>query len=128
MAKNIFTITPGDTSTSGDTSMVEQYLDTFRRGEHLDPEKSLLAAILEDAVGEYRKYNRAHDPNGKKRFREAEEWIMRGGNDWIFSFDNVCDLLGLDAEYVRRGLRETLGIPAEEENRLHRDKMRRRAA
>jgi hypothetical protein len=109
MAENNFTITTGDSS--GDTSMVQQYLDTFRRSEHLEPEKSLLAAILEDAIQEYRKYSRSHDANGKKRFREAEEWIMRGGNDWIFSFDNVCDLLALDPEYVRRGLRETLGTP-----------------
>jgi hypothetical protein len=128
MAKNIFTITTDDTSTTGDTAMVEQYLDTFRRSEHLESEKSLLAAILEDAVQEYRKYSRAHDPNGKKRFREAEEWIMCGDNDWIFSFDNVCDLLGLDPDYVRRGLCETLGTLAEEEKRLHRDRMRRRAA
>jgi hypothetical protein len=31
---------------------------------------------------------------------------MRGGNGWIFSFDNICDLLGLDADYVRRVLLE----------------------
>jgi hypothetical protein len=122
MAENNFTIT------TGDTSMVEQYLDTFRRSVHLEPEKSLLAAILEDAVQEYRKYSRAHDANGKKRFREAEEWIMRGGNDWIFSFDNVCDLLGLDPEYVRRALRETLATPAEEEKWVHRDRIRKQAA
>ncbi len=128
MAKNIFTITADNAPTTGDTSMVEQYLDTFRRSEHLEPEKSLLAAILEDAVQEYRKYSQAHDPDGKKRFREAEEWIMCGGNDWIFSFENVCDLLGLAPEYVRRGLREAVGTPAEEEKRLHRDRMRRRAA
>ena len=122
MAENIFTIMNGDTSTT------QQFLDTFRRSEHFEPEKSLLAAILEDAVQEYRKYSPAHDADGKKRFREAEEWIMRGGNDWIFSFDNVCELLGLDPEYVRRGLRETLGTPAEEEKLVHRDRMRRRAA
>src|SRR4030095_15952584 len=108
MAENNFTIT------TGDTSMLEQYLDTFRRSEHLEPEKSLRAASREDAVQEYRKYSRAHDADGKKRFREVEEWIMRGGNDWIFSFDNVCELLGLDPQYVRRGLRESLGTPAEE--------------
>jgi hypothetical protein len=117
MAENNFT------TMTGDTSMVQQYLDTLRRSEHIEPEKSLLAAILEDAVQEYRKYSRAHDANGKKRFREAEEWIMRGGNDWIFSFDNVCDLLGL-----RRGLRETVGTSAEEEKSMQRDRMRRRAA
>jgi len=119
MAKNDFT---------GETSMVQEYLDTFRRSENLEPEKSLLAAILEDAVQEYRKYSRAHDADGKKRFREAEEWIMRGDNDWIFCFDNVCELLGLDPEYVRRGLRETVGTSAEEEKSMQRDRMRRRAA
>src|SRR6266545_7824660 len=103
MAENNFTIT------TGDTSMVQQYLDTFRRSEHLEPEKSLLAAILEDAVQEYRKYSRAHDPNGKSRFREVEEWIMRRNNEWIFSFENVCELLGLDPEYVRSRLREAQG-------------------
>jgi hypothetical protein len=79
---------------------------------------------LEDAVQEYRKYSRAHDANGKKRSREAEEWIMRWGNDWIFSFDNVCELLGLDPEYVRRGLRETVGTSAEEEKSMQRDRIR----
>jgi hypothetical protein len=122
MAENIFT------STTGDTLMLKQYMDTFRRGEHLEPEKSLLAAILKDAVQEYRKYSRAHDARGKRRFREAEDWIMRVGNDWIFSFDNVCELLGLDPEYVRRGLRETQGNPPEEENPVHWHGMRRRAA
>ena len=119
MAENNFTIMADD---------ISHYLDTFRRSQHLEPEKLLLAAILEDAVQEYRKYSRAHDADGKKRFREVEEWIMARGNDWIFSFDSVCDLLGLDPEYVRRGLRETLATPAEEEKSVHRDRMRKRAA
>jgi len=41
-----------------------------------------------------------------ERFREVEEWITHEGNEWIFSFDNVCEFLGLDPEYLRRGLRE----------------------
>jgi hypothetical protein len=28
---------------------------------------------------------------------------------WIFSFLNVCDALGLDAQYIRRGLQELRG-------------------
>jgi hypothetical protein len=122
MAENNFTIM------TDDTSMLQHYLDTFRRSQHLEPEKLLIAAILEDAVLEYRKYSRPHDADGKKRFREVEEWIMRGGNDWIFSFDSVCDLLGLDADYVRRGVRDTIGRPVQEEKSVHRDKLRKRAA
>ena len=121
MAENIFTITSGDNSTA------QQYADTFRRSEHLEPEKALVAAILDAAVHEYRKYSRAHDPKGKEQFRAAEKWIMRSGNDWIFSFDNVCDLLGLDPEYVRRGLRETKDKDAEEKTK-HRQGVHGRAA
>ena len=122
MEENIFT------NTTGDTLMVQQYVDTFRRSEHFEPERLLLAAILEDAVQEYRKYNRAHDANGKRRFREVEEWIMHDGNDWIFSFDNVCNFLGLDPEYIRYGVCETQGKHAKEQKRVHRDRMRRWAA
>ena len=100
MAESIFPIT------AVDTSIVHQYADASRRSEQLAPEKSLLAAILEDAVQEYCKYSRARDAAGKRRFREAEEWIMHGGSNWIFSFDNVCGVLGLDPQYVRRGLRQ----------------------
>jgi hypothetical protein len=95
------------TNISGDVSLVEGYLDTFRRSEHLEPEKSLLAAVLEDAIMEYRKFNRARDAYGKRRFREAEEWIMQEGESWVFSFDTVCVRLGLDPQYVRRELCET---------------------
>jgi len=108
MAEDTFTMI-GD-----DSLMTQQYADTFRRSEHLDPEKALVAAILNDAIQEYRKYSGGQDRNGKKRFREAEEWIMHDGNDWIFSFDNVCHFLGLDPDYVRRGLRIRKGKAEQE--------------
>jgi hypothetical protein len=122
MAENAFNITIDNTLVG------QQYLDTFRRSEHFEPEKSLLAAILEDAVQEYRKYSRAHDPIGKSRFREVEEWFMGRDNEWVFSFENVCELLGLDPEYVRGRVREAQGRSAEEKPALHSDRTRRRAA
>ena len=96
-----------------------QYLATFRRSELLEPEKTLLAAILEDAVQEYRKYGQVDDPKSKTRFNEVEEWFNRRDKEWIFSFDNVCELLGLDPEYIRRRLHETPGAPAEEDKPVH---------
>jgi hypothetical protein len=117
MAENIFT------NTNGDTSTAQQYLDTFRRSEHLEPEKALITAILEDAIHEYRKYSRARGLEDKERFREVEKWIMHRGNDWIFSFDNVRELLGLDPDYVRRAVREPKGKHVERPG-----EMRRRAA
>ena len=37
-------------------------------------------------------------------FDEAEQWITTPGGEWMFSFDNVCESLGFNPEYVRRGL------------------------
>lgn len=103
MAENGFIMTED----TGDILVRSQYLDTFRRSEHLGPEKSLLAAILEDAVEEYRKYTVAQDPKSKSRFDEVEEWFNHRSTEWIFSFENVCELLDLDPEYIRRRLHET---------------------
>ena len=89
-----------------DSVAAHQYFDTVRRSEHLESEQALLLAILDDAIHCFRKYRAAKDRLGRERFQEAEAWIMRQGNDWIFSFDNVCELLGLDPGYIRRGLQE----------------------
>ncbi len=110
-----------------DAAATEEYFDTFRRSQHLEPEKMLLFAILEDAVHCYRKYSEAKDRAGKERYREAQQWIMRGENDWIFSFDNVCELLGLDPQYVRQGLLESSANIAEQEQPGRRHGLRRQA-
>ena len=41
---------------------------------------------------------------GQKLFRDAEEWINLHDKQWIFSFDNVCDMLDINPDYMRRGL------------------------
>jgi hypothetical protein len=110
-----------------DSSESQQFLDTFRRSEYLQPETALIAAILEDAIHDYRKYRGARDIAGKERFREAQEWLMHDGDGWIFSFANVCEFLGLAPEYVRRGLRGIEGGGSEFE-RPQRRNARKRAA
>ncbi|MBM4259955.1 MAG: hypothetical protein FJ145_00765 [Deltaproteobacteria bacterium] len=87
-----------------DTLLPEQFLDTFRRKLHLEPEKKLMLAVLEDAVACYQKYLFARDGKGKTLFRETEEWVIDDHGDWLFSFANVCDLLGFEADYLRQGL------------------------
>jgi hypothetical protein len=113
---------------SGDSSAAQQYLDTFRRSEHLEPERALIAAILEDAIHEYRRFRRARDTKGKERFREAEQWIVHGGNDWIFSFENVCDFLGLDPDCMRRRLLDSEDVRTKERQRPPRRASDRHAA
>jgi hypothetical protein len=92
-----------------------QFLGVFGRDGNVAPEKALLLAVLEDAIHCLRHYSAAHDRVGKQRFREAETWINRHGRDWVFTFDNVCELLGIEPEDLRRKIfdEETSGKNAE---------------
>jgi len=95
-----------------DSDAPSRYFETFRRSEYLEPEKILLLAFLEDAIQLFQKYRGARDRAGKEQFREVEDWFLHEGNQWLFSFENICDLLGLDPQYVRRGLLESERSPA----------------
>ena len=87
-----------------DTLLPEQYLETFRRRFHLEPERKLMLAVLEDAIACFQKYVFARDGKGKVLFQEAEEWIKERNGDWLFSFANVCETLGFDPDYLRQGV------------------------
>ena len=87
-----------------DTLLPAQYFETFRRKSHLEPEKRLMLAVLEDAVACFQKYLLARDGRGRAMFREAEQWILEEESDWLFSFENICEVLGFNPRYVRGGL------------------------
>jgi hypothetical protein len=53
----------------------------------------------------YLKHAGATQGRHRRLFDEAEGWIENTDTRWPFSFENVCVLLDLEAEYVRRGLR-----------------------
>ena len=88
-----------------DTLLPSQFFDRVRRRTELDGERRLMIAVLEDALDVYRKQLVAHDARGRQLFLEAEQWLEdREAND-LFSFENICDVLDLNAEYIRRGLK-----------------------
>ncbi|MDH3445160.1 MAG: hypothetical protein OEN50_14630 [Deltaproteobacteria bacterium] len=87
-----------------DTVMPTQYMETFRRLTHLEPEKRLMLAVLEDGVACFQKYATARDGRGKKIFLETESWLTEEPSERLYSFANVCESLGLNADYLRQGL------------------------
>jgi len=87
-----------------DTLLPSQFFDRVRRRTELDGERRLMVAVLEDALDVYRKQLAARDGHGRTLFREAEEWIEDTKADDLFSFENICDVLDLNAGYIRRGL------------------------
>ncbi len=70
----------------------------------LGPEKSLMLAVLEDAIACYQKYYRCTDTKEKAAFSDAESWLVSSESDWSFSFVNICEALGLSPGYIRKGL------------------------
>lgn len=85
-----------------DTLLPVQYFETFRRTVPIEPEKKLMLAALADALTCFQKYLAARKGKGKNLFREADEWIFGEDDDHLFSFENVCEVIGLDPQYVRR--------------------------
>jgi hypothetical protein len=86
-----------------DVLLPAQYFERMKRTD-VRPEKALMLAVLEDAVCCFQKYCLVRDKRGKILFKEAESWIFDDDNNGIFSYRNVCDFLGIDADYLRCGL------------------------
>lgn len=81
-----------------------QYLATYRRKFHLDPERLLMLAILEDAIVCFQDNVAATCKRKQTLHRDAEQWILDTDHDHLFSFENVCEMLGYEPDYLRRGL------------------------
>ena len=80
------------------------YLRNSRRTVHLEPEKHLMHAILEEAIKTFRLHVSTNSGPEHRRFLDAQLWIMTRNDDWLFSFENICEVLGLDPDFMRSGL------------------------
>ena len=69
-----------------------------------DGEERLMFAVLENAVEYFQKYVLARNPGGKQRFQEAEEWFLEKENEALYSFESICETLGLHPDHIRKGL------------------------
>jgi len=81
-----------------------QFFPRLQIDASLQPEKRLMLAVLEEAVGTFQKYAFATTRQAERIFAEAEDWFSSEDIEWPYSFRNICDGLGLEAPYIRRGL------------------------
>src|SRR5262245_54149186 len=87
-----------------DSLTAQQFYNAFKRTAHLVPEKTLMLAILQDAVAVFQNYAGIQERKRRELFLEAEAWILATDRTYLFSFDNICELLGLNPIYLRQGL------------------------
>jgi hypothetical protein len=74
------------------------------RGFARGPERALMAALLFDGIQSYMNYICAESDATRARYREAYNWVHNNEGDYVFSFVNVCEGVGVDPEYLRFGL------------------------
>src|SRR5713226_7623914 len=88
-----------------DTLLPEQFFSLLGR-KPLQGEKRLLLAMLEDAVHCFQTYLLARKPHERRLFQEAEEWINSKDLHWFFSFENICEILGIHPGRLRDALQQ----------------------
>src|ERR671921_251324 len=84
-----------------DIFLPSQFYGTGGLSRQLEGEKRLMIAILRDAVECLEKYRESKSSSGQTNYQNALKWIEDKSTDWLFSFTNVCDLLGFEADYLR---------------------------
>lgn len=66
--------------------------------------RRLMWAILKDTLRCYQNYFDAPSMPGQRLFRDAQQWIYEENVVWVFSFDNVCTMLNVDGDRLRKEL------------------------
>jgi hypothetical protein len=87
-----------------DIFLPSQFYGNGGLSRKLEGEKRLMIAILKDAVECLEKFRGSRSSAGKISYQSAIDWIEDSDTDWLYSFTNICDLLGFDPEYMREQL------------------------
>ncbi|HYC54301.1 MAG TPA: hypothetical protein VEL28_05110 [Candidatus Binatia bacterium] len=87
-----------------DIVLPSQHFAQIKRKKFPSGEHRLLVALIQDAVECFQKHLHARDSKRRQLFLDAESWIDSEDDRGVFSFNNVCMLLGMNPEYVRQGL------------------------
>jgi hypothetical protein len=71
----------------------------------LRPVGRMIKIVLEDAVNCYVRNMHRTNRGAVVEFREVQEWFSSKDSRELFAFKNICQVLGIDAGWMRRGLR-----------------------
>jgi hypothetical protein len=87
-----------------------QYLRRASR-RAAEPHRRLMAAVLQTVVDDFRgsAYRRGAGFGPTTDAREAQRataYVASTDRGWPFSFENLCDALGVDADCLRRALQD----------------------
>src|SRR5215813_11011246 len=87
-----------------DTVAAAEYFKSYERTLGLEAEKNLCSRCWKALSKISRSMSLHENPSAKHLFQEAEEWLLDKDGEGLFSFENICETLGLHADHIRKGL------------------------
>ena len=91
---------------AGDTLLASQIVFLRKYAPNREPIQRLMLATLGNGLDYFLDYYDAHPLSRRGSLSaEARRWLFADASDRPFSFAWVCDGLGLDASYLRAGIR-----------------------
>ena len=81
-----------------------EIIERLSKKDIREGEEKLMLAVLASAIEHFQKHVLAKDEKGRELFQEAEEWFLEKDSDQLFSFEYICETLGLHPDYLRQGL------------------------
>ena len=81
-----------------------------------EPQKRLMLAVLQTVVEDcwgsvYRRAAGYGSPTDRRAHEQAKAYVASTDRAWPFSFENVCEAIGLDAGSLRRALQADGAAP-----------------
>jgi len=76
-----------------------------------EPHRRLMAAVLKAVVDDYREYAGRRSggwdgpPAMPRLVEDVRAYVASADRGWPFSFENLCDALGIDPDFLRQTLR-----------------------
>ena len=86
-----------------DVMLPSQYLTRDTQGLS-GGERKLMAALLSDGIEAYVAQKTSVQVTRRRNKIDASEWVDTVDLTYVFSFDNVCECLGINPDYLRLGL------------------------
>lgn len=84
----------------------KQYYDMIAGRRRGNGTRDLMAAVLEDAIRAYITNLARKTRRQRYRFKEVNEWLEARGDPGPFSFETICEVFDIDADGLRRRLKE----------------------
>lgn len=82
------------------------YLASQHSSRARSGESRLMLALLQDGIDCFLRHLAARDGKSRELLAETEQWIFEREIDGIFSFESVCETLGVSASSLRAKIRQ----------------------